>query len=142
MTNNIKSTVEELEKLINIDNIIGSPIETDDKIMIPVMRMGFGFGVGENLLGSQGSGAAGAGAGLEPVKMIIMPKKGNTAEGIRVLDLGKGSETNKALSDLGLIISDLIKNYMDNGSNDEYDESEYIEPEFTTKNIEIEDGEE
>lgn len=43
MTDNIKTTVEELHKLINVDNIIGTPIETEDKILIPVMRMGVAF---------------------------------------------------------------------------------------------------
>ncbi|MBQ6100465.1 MAG: sporulation protein [Methanobrevibacter sp.] len=133
MSENIKTSVEELHKLINIDNVIGSPIETEDKILIPVMRMGVGFGAGENILGSEGSDAVGAGAGIEPISMVLIPKKGNTAEGVRVLDLSKGTETNKALSDLGLMITDLIKSYLDSNSNEEYDESEYIEPEFTTK---------
>ena len=135
MTNNIKTTVEELRKLVNVDNVIGSPIETEDKILIPVMRMGVGFGVGENMFGKEGSDAAGAGAGVEPISMVLIPKKGNAAEGVRVLDLSKGSNVNKALSDLGLIIGDLVKKYM-NSDDDDYDESEYIEPEFTTKDEE------
>lgn len=131
MAEKIKITVEELRKLINIDNVIGDPIETEDKILIPVVRMGVGFGVGEDIIGKEGSSAAGAGAGVEPVSMVMIPKKGNSAEGVRILDLGKRNETNKALTDLGLIITDLIKGYT--GSNDEpYDEGEYIEPEFTT----------
>ena len=140
MANNIKTTVEELRKLICVDNVIGTPIETEDKIMIPVMRMGFGFGASENIMGKEGNDAAGAGAGVEPVKMVLIPKKGNDAEGVRVLDLSKGSEANKALSDIGLIVSDLIRNYMKSES-DNYDESEYIEPEFTTRNVEIDDEE-
>ena len=63
MTDNIKTTVEELHKLINVDNIIGTPIETEDKILIPVMRMGVAFGVGENVLGQSNNDVAGAGAG-------------------------------------------------------------------------------
>ena len=138
MSENIRTTVEELHKLISIDNVIGKPIETEDKILIPVMRLGVGFGGGENL-GKGGSGnAAGAGAGVEPVSMVLIPKKGNTAEGVRVLDLSKRTETNKTLSDLGLMISDLVKEYMGSQSDDEYDESEYIEPKYTTK-IDIED---
>jgi len=31
MSNNIKTTVEELRKLINADNVIGTPIETKTK---------------------------------------------------------------------------------------------------------------
>jgi uncharacterized spore protein YtfJ len=133
MSENIRTTVEELRKLISVDNVIGTPIETEDKILIPVMRMGVGFGAGENMFGKEGSDAAGAGAGVEPISMVMMPKKGNDAEGVRVLDLSKGTETNKALSDLGLIITDLVKNYLGAQSSEEYyDESEYIEPEFTT----------
>ena len=134
MSNNIKTTVEELRKLINVDNVIGKPIETEDKILIPVMKMGVGFGAGENILGSEGSDAAGAGAGVEPISMVMIPKRGNDAEGVRVLDLSKGSETNKAISDIGLLITDLVKSFMDSqqNKNEYYDESEYIEPEFTT----------
>ena len=132
MADNIKETVEELNKLVNVDKVIGEPIETEDKILIPVIRLGFGFGGGENFLGKEGS-AAGGGAGIEPISMVMIPKKGNDAEGVRVLDLSKGSETNKALSDLGLMISDLVKNYLGSKKEeDDYDESEYIEPEFTT----------
>ena len=135
MADNIKTTVEELRKLINVDNVIGNPIETEDKVLIPVMRMGVGFGVGENILGKENSDAAGAGAGVEPISMVMIPKKGNDAEGVRVLDLSKGTERNKALTDLGLIITDLVKGYM--GSSDPYeDDEEYIEPEFTTQDEE------
>ena len=134
MSDNIKTTVEELRKLINVDNVIGTPIETEDKILIPVMKMGVGFGAGENILGSEGSDAAGAGAGVEPISMVMIPKKGNDAEGVRVLDLSKGTETNKATSDIGLIVTDLVKNFLDSqqGQDVYYDESEYIEPEFST----------
>lgn len=134
MSENIKTTVEELRKLINVDNVIGTPIETEDKILIPVMKMGVGFGAGENILGSEGSDAAGAGAGVEPISMVMIPKKGNDAEGVRVLDLSKGTETNKAISDIGLLVTDLVKTFLDSQQSETeyYDESEYIEPEFTT----------
>ena len=135
MGNDIQTTVEELRKLVNVDNMIGTPIETEDKILIPVMKMGVGFGAGENMFGKEKNDAAGAGAGLEPTSMVIIPKEGNDSEGVRVLDLSKGTETNKAISEIGLIISDLVKNYLDSQNADEssYDESEYIEPEFSTK---------
>lgn len=139
MSDNIKTTVEELRKLISVDNVIGTPIETEDKILIPVMRMGVGFGAGESLFGKEGSDAAGAGAGVEPISMVMLPKKGNDAEGVRVLNLSKGSETNKALSDLGLVITDLVKSYMGSQKDEYYDESEYIEPEFTATDSETEE---
>lgn len=143
MADNIRTTVNELHKLVNVDNVIGTPIETEDKILIPVMKMGVGFGVGENLLGNEGNDAAGAGAGVEPISMVMIPKKGNDAEGVRVLDLSKGTETNKAISDIGLIITDLVKEFLNSQSGAEvYDESEYIEPEFSTSEEEEETDEE
>jgi uncharacterized spore protein YtfJ len=132
MSDNIKTTVEELRKLISVDNVIGKPIETEDKVLIPVMKMGVGFGAGENILGGEGSDVAGAGAGVEPISMVMIPKKGNDAEGVRVLDLSKGTETNKAISDIGLIIGDLVKSILGSQNDEYYDESEYIEPEYTT----------
>ena len=89
MTNNVKTTVEELRKLVNVDNVIGTPIETDDKILIPVMRMGVGFAAGSGLTGNEGNDAAGGGAGVEPISMVVVPKKGNDSEGVRVLNLSK-----------------------------------------------------
>lgn len=132
MAKNIKTSVEELRKLISINNVIGEPIETEDKILIPVMRMGVGFGAGENMFGNEDTDVVGAGAGVEPISMVLIPKKGNDAEGVRVLDLSKGTETNKALSDLGLIITDLVKSYMGSQNPEYVDEEEFIEPEFTT----------
>ena len=125
---NIRATVEELRKLTNVNNYIGEPIETYDKILIPVMRMGVGFAVGKNMIRSEDSDIVGAGAGVEPTSMVIIPKSGDTTEGMRVLNLTKGNEVNKALSDLGLVISDLVKEYIKKDEDDDYDEGEYIEP--------------
>ena len=137
MSENIKVTVEELRKLISVDNVIGKAIETEDKLLIPVMRMGVGFGVGENILGEDKGGAAGAGAGVEPISMVVVPKKGSDSEGVRVLNLSKGNQTNNAISDLSLLISDLVKNHIKK-DDDEIDESEYIEPEFETTEVKAE----
>ena len=137
MSENIKITVEELRKLISVDNVVGKAIETEDKLLIPVMRMGVGFGVGENILGEDKGGAAGAGAGVEPISMVVVPKKGSDSEGVRVLNLSKGNQTNKAISDLSLLISDLVKNHIKK-DDDEIDESEYIEPEFETTEAKVE----
>lgn len=131
MAENIKTSVEELRKLISIENVVGKPIDAGDQFLIPVMRMGVGFGACENILGNDGNDTVGAGAGVEPVSMVIIPKNAKSGEEVKVVNLTKGTETNKALSDLGLIVSDLVKNYFSQSS-DDYDESEYIEPEFTT----------
>lgn len=83
--------------------------------------MGVGFGACENILGNDGNDTVGAGAGVEPVSMVIIPKNAKSGEGVKVVNLTKGTETNKALSDLGLIVSDLVKNYFSKSS-DDYDD--------------------
>ncbi len=67
----IKTTVEE-RKVLNIENVIGEVIESEDKVLIPVTRMGMAFGAG--LVKEKGlifpevlAAAAGGGAGIEPV---------------------------------------------------------------------------
>ncbi|MDL2247070.1 sporulation protein [Methanobrevibacter sp. OttesenSCG-928-K11] len=129
---NIKTTVEELHKLINIKNYVGEAIETDNAILIPVMRAGLGFGAGGNLTGEEGSDAAAAGAGVEPVSMVVVTKGVEGVEAIRVLNLTKGNDVNKAISDLGLVISDIVKELIPkkDDDDDDHDEGEYIPPEY------------
>ena len=72
----IKSTVEELRKLIHISNYVGEPIESEDKILIPVTKAAIGFGIGEQKAGQQIT-ATGAGVSVEPVTMVVV-SKGNS----------------------------------------------------------------
>ncbi|MCF0227067.1 MAG: sporulation protein [Methanobrevibacter sp.] len=133
--NNVPIIVEELQKLLAIENFIGEPIETDDKLIIPVMRVGFGFGTGQNVLVKENSNIVGAGAGAEPVSMVVIPKN-ESAEGIRVLNLTGGSEVNKALNDIGLMVTDLVNEFIiKRRKEEEYDEAEFIEP--ATKNVDV-----
>ena len=86
MSENIKTSVEELRKLISIENVVGKPIDGGDQYLIPVMRMGVGFGAGENLLGHDENDIVGAGAGVEPVSMVIVPKNAKSGEGVKVVN--------------------------------------------------------
>lgn len=130
--NTVKNTVEELKKLIKIDNFIGEPIETQDKVLIPVMRMGFGFASGENTKNTDSTNASGAAAGVEPIAMVVVNKNEKGSEGIKVINITKGSELNKAISDLGLIVTDIIKEYIPSNNKTEEDENK------ETKTIDVE----
>ena len=89
----IKSTLEGLLKVLNIENVIGDPIESDDKILIPVTRMGIAFGAamgqGESsLAGNKGAGSgAGGSAAVEPLAFIVADKNLKGPETIKVLPL-------------------------------------------------------
>ncbi|MEA4956944.1 hypothetical protein SDC9_07490 [bioreactor metagenome] len=113
--NSIKTTVDELKKLLNVKNFIGEPIETEDKILIPFMKWGIGFGAGQmNNSNSEGGFGSGAAAGIEPISIVVVDKKSDGIDGVRVLNLTKATETSKAISELGIVATDLIKEVISN----------------------------
>ena len=60
----IKTTVEEIRKILNIENVVGKTIETDELLMFPITKMGMGFGAGMGEgKGAENMEGAGAGAG-------------------------------------------------------------------------------
>ena len=131
----IKATVEELRKLIHISNYIGEPIESEDKILIPVSKAAVGFGIGEQKAGQE-IAATGAGVSVEPVTMVVVSKGNSGADGIRTINLSKGNSTNKTLNELGLILTDILKDVIPSKRKDD----EYINVDDGTE-VEIQDGE-
>ena len=131
----IKSTVEELRKLIHISNYVGEPIESEDKILIPVTKAAVGFGIGEQKAGQE-IAATGAGVSVEPVTMVVVPKGSNGVDGIRTINLAKGNSTNKTLNEVGLILTDVLKEVLPSKNKDE----EYINVDDISE-VEIQDGE-
>lgn len=115
----IKTTVEELRKLININNYIGEPIETEDKLLIPVSKAVVGFGIGEHKKENELTGT-GAGVSVEPITMVVVAKESKGVEGIRTINLTKGSEANKTLNEIGLILTDVLKDFIPSRGNDDY----------------------
>ncbi len=111
----IKTTVEEIRKVLNIENIIGNPIETDDKILIPVTMMGMGFGAGmgegKGMMSSDQSGmgaGAGGAAGIKPVAMIVVFKNISGPEGVKVLTLS-ANPLAQALGEIGSEVMSMMK---------------------------------
>ncbi len=80
----LKSTVEELDKLLNAKNVLGDPIERDGATVIPIVSYGFGFGAGGGTGGKQGDGAGtGAGGGIRPLGAIIFDQDGARVEAVK-----------------------------------------------------------
>ena len=61
----VKTLVEELSKVISADSVIGEPIVQEDKVLFPVIRVGFGLGSGSGRA-KGGDGAGEVEAGLSP----------------------------------------------------------------------------
>jgi uncharacterized spore protein YtfJ len=88
----IRTTVDELLKALSANNIIGEPIETEDKILIPVTKMGMGFGTGigpgtGDMNKGEIAGGAGGGVGVFPVAIVVIFKGVTGSEGVEVMPL-------------------------------------------------------
>ena len=76
----------------------GEVIESEDKILIPPMKMGgvgLGAGMGEGRASTSDTGAgsgAAAGAGVEPIAIIVLLKGVEGPDGVRFIDLRSGRE--------------------------------------------------
>ncbi|MDR2623162.1 MAG: hypothetical protein LBC39_01125 [Methanobrevibacter sp.] len=110
----IKDSIEELKNLIKAGNFIGDPIETEDKLIIPFMKVGFGF-AGVNGNGKNNSGECfGGGGGIEPVSIVVINKNPGDSDLVQVLSLTDIDTTNKIITNLGLVLADLIKEILAN----------------------------
>ena len=109
----IKTTVEEIRKVLNIENVVGKTIETDEMLMIPITKMGMGFGAGigegtgADNMGGNGAGAGGA-AGVEPVAAIVVFKGVNGPEGVKVMSLKEPDHLSRAISGIGAAAVDIM----------------------------------
>ncbi|AAB85132.1 MULTISPECIES: GerW family sporulation protein [Methanothermobacter] len=117
----IKTTVEELRKLLDVKNLVGEAIESEDKILIPLMKMGVGFGagMGEGRASTSDTGAgsgAAAGAGVEPVAVIVLLKGVEGPGGVRVIDLTSGR--GRVIGELGSAVTDIIREISDKGDSE------------------------
>jgi uncharacterized spore protein YtfJ len=87
----LKTLAEELMKGISTESVIGEPIIQDDKVLIPVSKLGFAMGSGSgkgtgNSQGGEGEGGGGGG-GIEPIAVIVIYKNIPGPDGVQVLPL-------------------------------------------------------
>ena len=111
----IKATVEDLQKLLSANNILGDPVEIEDKTLIPVVTFGFGFGGGEGQ-GEKGEGGgtgSGSGGGVMPKALIIAYKGVKGPEGVQVLPLKEPNPIAEALSEVMPQIMDNMPKIME-----------------------------
>ena len=86
----VKTTLEEIEKVLTTRTIVGEPITIEGRTLIPLISVGFGFGAG----GASGKGEAkqkgegegggtGGGAWVRPIAVIIIDENGVRIEPVR-----------------------------------------------------------
>ena len=88
--NLVKTSLEEIEKVLSTRTVVGEPISVEGASLIPLISVGFAFGAGggagkgeaKQKGEGEGGGTAG-GAYIRPVAMIIIDKSGVRIEPIR-----------------------------------------------------------
>jgi uncharacterized spore protein YtfJ len=88
--NLLKTTLGEIERLLNTRTVVGEPITVEGHTIIPLVSVGFGFGGGGGSGKEQKSanmegfgGGTGGGGGVKPVAVIIISKDGVRVERVR-----------------------------------------------------------
>jgi len=113
ITDIIKTTVDELMKVLATDNVIGETMEVDDKVIIPLTKIGLVFGTGAGM-GSMSDqkgkgGGAGGGAGISPVSVIIAFKNIKGPEGVQVLSVHGMGPLAKIVTDIGHGVKQMVE---------------------------------
>ena len=97
----LKVLAEELSNVISTETVIGEPIVQDDKVLIPVSKLGFtvgtvsGKGTGREM-GGEGAGGGGGG-GVEPIALIAVFRNIPGPEGVQILPLKPPSKMPEVL---------------------------------------------
>lgn len=92
--NNLMSTVmENIKGMIDVNTIIGDPVETSNGTMIiPISKVGFGFAAGGSDIPSKTpgdkpfGGGSGAGVSISPIGFLVV-----TADQIKMVPVSSGN---------------------------------------------------
>lgn len=91
----LKTTLGEIERLLNTRTVVGEPMNIDGNTVIPLVSVGFGFGAGggsgkeQKAVSGEALGAgSGGGGGVKPIAVIVVNK-----DGVRVEAVRKGAAT-------------------------------------------------
>ncbi len=116
----LQITVDQLARTLCASAILGTPVETDDRVIIPVAEFGFGFGAGEGSGGKEGQTGGGAGTGggggLSAVALVIIHKGIPGPEGIQVISLKKKGPIAEAITTLGETLGPHVGRAMEAGT--------------------------
>ncbi len=80
--------IGEIERMLNTKTVVGEPITLEACTLIPLISVGFGFGVGagessDPKKGPNSGGATRAGGGVKPVALVIIDKDGVRVESVK-----------------------------------------------------------
>jgi sporulation protein YtfJ len=82
----MRTTMEQLSKMVDVSTIVGEPIETQDgSVILPISKVGFGFAAGGSefeyerdtaTISHPFGGGSGGGVSITPVAFLVVGKQG------------------------------------------------------------------
>ena len=78
-----KTTLQEIERLLNTKTVVGEPIAVDGATLIPLVSFGFGFGVAGAGGKEEDKNVTGGAGGIKPVAVIVIDQDGVKVEPVK-----------------------------------------------------------
>lgn len=135
----MKTAMENLKEMVDVNTIIGDPVETPDgSVIMPVSKVGFGFAAGgsEFVIEQKGSesssmdhpfgGGSGGGVSITPVAFLVV-----STSGVKMVHLDGSTHLYEKLMDFAPQVVDKIQQMVSNQkatkkSNENIDDSPVI----------------
>ncbi len=122
------TAMESLKQMIDVNTIIGDPVETPDgSVILTVSKVGFGFAAGGSEFQVQGSGGgdnsglpfgggSGGGVSITPIAFLIV-----NSSGVKMIHLDESTHLYERLLDLAPQAVEKIQNMMSNKNKNNQD---------------------
>ncbi|WP_455646181.1 GerW family sporulation protein [Methanosphaera sp.] len=114
LDSSLDKTLTQIQNVMSANSIIGDPITTKDKTIIPISKvaLGFGIGLGKNEGKSETEmGGAGGGGSIDPVAFVIIHHNIPGPDGVEVLPVeGTDTPIEDLLVGVGKVIFDILGN--------------------------------
>lgn len=137
----MKTAMENLKEMVDVNTIVGDPVETPDgSVIIPVSKVGFGFAAG----GSQFvidkapgekehpfGGGSGGGVSITPIAFLIV-----SASGVKMVHLDENTHLYEKLMDFAPQIVEKIQQ-MVGGNKNNQDQSETTEVNINATKLDL-----
>ncbi|MGO4888720.1 GerW family sporulation protein [Anaerobacillus sp. MEB173] len=121
----MKTAMENLKEMVDVNTIVGDPVETPDgSVILPVSKVGFGFAAGgsefvveqngSNVQGANGNehpfgGGSGGGVSITPIAFLIV-----NSSGIKMVHLDSNTHLYEKLIDFAPQVVDKIQQMLGN----------------------------
>ncbi|WP_027308249.1 GerW family sporulation protein [Caloramator sp. ALD01] len=120
----MRTTMDNLKKMIDVNTIVGEPVETKDgKVIIPISKVSMGFVSGGSEFKQSDSdknnssypfgGGSGAGVSVQPIAFLVV------GEDVRLLPATEMNYVERLLDNVPELLKDLIKNFKKKKENKE-----------------------